>query len=121
MQITVYPEQVNSSGVDMLELSRTVRRCREETEDVRIQLQRLSGLEECRRDLWKQEETLLLTMNRLLDLSGSLMEIAEMYSTGEARNVEALESRSWLLKAKELLTYGQDSELYERIRNILYQ
>lgn len=121
MQITVYPEQVNSSGMDMLELSRTVRRCREETEDVRIQLQRLSGLEECRRDLLKQEDALLLTMNRLLDLSGSLMEIAEIYSTGEAKNEEMLESRPRLLKAKELLTYGQDSELYERIQNILYQ
>lgn len=121
MQITVYPEQVNSIGVDTLELSRTVRRCREETEDVCVQLQRLSGLEECRRDLRKQEEALLVTMNRLLDLSSSLMEIAEIYSTEETKNEEMLENRPRLLNTKDILTYGQDSELYERIRNILYQ
>ena len=115
MQIAVYPEQVNSSSMDMLELSRTVRRCRAEAEDVHRQLQRLSGLEECRRDLRKQEDALLLTMNRLLDLSDSLMEIAEMYTSAEARNEEASESRPRLQRVKELLTYGQDSKLYEQI------
>lgn len=121
MQITVHPEQVNSIGMDMLELSRTVRRCREETEDIRAQLQRLSGLEKCQRDLWRQEDALLLTMSRLMDLSGSLMEVADVYSRGEAKNVEALESRPRVFRAMELLTFGQDSEVYEQIRQILYQ
>lgn len=93
MKISVHPEQVNSSGMDMLELSRTVRRCREETEDVRIQLQRLSGLEECRRELWRQEDALLLTINRLLDLSESLTKIAEVYSAEEAGIAEVLGRR----------------------------
>lgn len=121
MQFKIYPDKANISSQDLLDLSRTIRQCREETEDVRRQLQQLSGLEECRTALLRQEEGLAQLTARSVGMSSALREISEVYSTAETRNVDALEAKPRSLKEPEhVISYSVLHDMHRRIQNILY-
>lgn len=122
MQIKISSDKVVASSRRMLELSRTMRRCGVEIEDVCRQLQQLSGLEECRSVLMKQEDGVTLLGARLAGLSSALEEIAGMYSAAEDRNLYALEERPRPIASQERISvYGTNSDLHRRIQNILYK
>lgn len=122
MQIKICSEKVVVSSRRMLELSRTMRQCLGEVEDVRRQLQQLNGLGECRSALMKQEEGVTLLAARLVGLSSSLEEIAGIYSAAEDRNMYALEEHPRGTDSHEIISvYGTGSDMHRRIQNILYK
>lgn len=122
MQLKFCAQKLNMSSETMIQLSRTVRQCREEMEDVRRQLQTLSGLEECRSAILRQEEGAAVLTARIVGLSASLREISELYAGTERRNADSVEERPRPAPGTEAVqTYGTDSELHRRIQNTLYQ
>lgn len=94
MQLEVCAQKLNTGSEDLLRLSRAVRECREGLEDVRYQLQQLSGLEECRAAIFKQEDGVSALTARIAGLSSSLREISELYAGAERRNAKRVEERS---------------------------
>ena len=116
MRIKFCTQQVNMSAQKMLELSRTVRKCREEAENVRYQLQQLTGLETCCSAVFRTEESMALLTARVAGLSSSLEEISELYSKAERRNANSLvESRHSIRETVQ--AGGTGSEPHGRIKN----
>lgn len=92
MQIKFCTQQVDMGSRKLLELSQTVRQCRDEAEEVRHQLQQLTGMDECRSAISRMEESMALVTARVAGLSSALGEISGLYSGAERRNADALEN-----------------------------
>lgn len=124
MQIKFCAQKVNRSSQSMLELSRVLRQCRTETEDVLCQLQafmELEGMDACRAAILRQESSMEELTARMVGLSASLREISELYSSAESRNLYALEERpSPARSAEEIRVYETSSGIHRRIQHILY-
>lgn len=122
MQIKFCAPKVNTSAQNALELSRAVRQCREETEDVLRQLRPLTELDGCRTAIARQMEAMGLLTARVVGLSSSLREISELYTVAEERNLESLEEVPYTARGEdEALIYGVDSAVHRRLQSILYQ
>lgn len=120
VRIKFCAQQVNMGSRKMLELSRTVRQCQEEAEDVRRQLQQLTGLGECRSAIFRAEESLALLTARTACLSSALGEISGLYSGAESRNADALEECLCPARGMENTPgFRTDSETHGRIQNTL--
>lgn len=91
MRIKFCTQQVDMGSRKLLELSQTVRQCRDEAEEVRRQLQQLTGMDECRSAISRMEESMALVTARVAGLSSALGEISGLYSGAERRNADALE------------------------------
>lgn len=122
MQIEIHSEKANNAGVQLLELSRTVRRLRACTEDVRRQLRQLSDLDECKAALRRQEEDLALLTAKMVNMSSALREIASVYRMAEEKNLDSLEdARQLRHDAGEMVIYGVSDDMHRRINEILYK
>lgn len=122
MQIKFCAPKVNMSAQNTLELSRMVRQCREETEDVLRQLRPLTELDGCCTAIVRQMEAMGLLTARVVGLSSSLREISELYTEAEERNLESLEEVPHTAQGEDdVLVYGVDSVVHRRLQNILYQ
>lgn len=122
MQVIFCAPKVNMSAQNALELSRAVRQCRAETEDVLRQLRPLTELDGCRAAIARQMESMGLLTARMVGLSSSLREISELYAVAEERNLESLEEVPYTARGEDdVLVYGADSAVHRRLQNILYQ
>lgn len=122
MKIEVIPDKADQSGLDILELSRTLRQAREEVEEVRRELRRHTQLEECRYALQKQEDALARSTASCVKLSCSLREIAQLYRRTDRRNTDRLEERPASLRGREkIVVFGGAYGLDQTIRKILNQ
>lgn len=122
MKIKIIPKKVDYSSSELLDLSRMLRRARDEVEDVRRQLRHHSQLEECRRQLQRQEESLMLSTARVMDMSCAVSEIADLYRTAEGKNSDRLEERaSGTYVRGEAAVFHASGSVNLQIRNILYR
>lgn len=122
MKIKIIPKKVDYSSSELLDLSRMLRRARDEVEDVRRQLRHHSQLEECRRQLQRQEESLMLSTARVMDMSCAVSEIADLYRTAEDKNSDRLEERaSGTYVRGEAAVFHASGSVNLQIRNILYR
>lgn len=122
MKIEIVPQRADYSSAELLDLSRTLRRIRNEVEDVRRQLRHHTQLDGCRQLLQKQEDTLMLSTARMMDLSNALNEIADLYRTVEDKNADHLEERaSERYIRSEVTIFSASSSINLQIRTILNQ
>ena len=120
MKIEIIPKKADGASEDLLELSRLLRRAREEVGELQRQLRRHSQLEECRRQLREQEEALSLSTARTVDMSCALREIADLYRTAEEKNTERLEERISSNRIRgDVVVFGPDGGVNRQIRKIL--
>lgn len=120
MKIKIIPKQADQSSSELLDLSRMLRRARDEAEDVRRQLRRHSQLEECRRQLQCQEEALTLLTARTVDMSCAMSEIADLYRAAEDKNVDRLDDRAPGIQIRgEAAVFHASGSVNRQIRNIL--
>ena len=98
MRIMINTEKARSAGLELLDLSRRIRRVEEETAQIRRDLQALSGLEGCCRALVRQEDASAELAGKLVRLSSALVEIAERYRRTETTNQDTLEEESTLFR-----------------------
>lgn len=119
MQIKIQPEQADIAAGELLELSRMVRRCREETAEARGRLSQFSQMEECRAALRKQEEALELETAKLVNMASALREITAAYRTAETRNVNRVEEQPLSIREPgHVVLYGTGG-IASRIEKIL--
>lgn len=122
MKIEIVPEKVDNAGLDILELSRMLRRAREEVDEARLQLRCCSQLEECRYALQKQEDALSLSTANCVKLACSLREIAQIYRQTETKSISRLEERPSARGEKgSFIIFGGGYGLDRRVQNILNQ
>lgn len=120
MKIEIIPKRADAAGQELLELSRLLRRAREDVEKTRQQLRRHSQLEECRRQLQRQEEALTLSTAGAVDMCCALKEITDLYRTAEERNAEGLEEQASVRRIQGYVAvFGAGDGVDSRIRNIL--
>ena len=120
MKIEVIPDKTDQAGLELLNLSRTLRQARDEVEAVRSQLRRHSQLEECRYALQKQVDALTQSTASCVKLSCSLREIVQMYRRTEDKNMNCLEETPSLARRKdEIVIFGSGYGLNQRVQQIL--
>ena len=98
MRIIIQQKKALAISSELLDLSRRTRRARGRLEDVLREMRSLTELEECRRELQRQQESASVLTARLINLSTALREIAELYDAAESRNEDRTEGESWLYR-----------------------
>ncbi len=118
----IEPRKADMASQELLDLSRLLRQAREEVEEVRRQLRCHSQLEECRRQLKRQEDNLSLSTAKVVDMSCALREIADLYRAAEEKNVERLEERTSASRIRgDIVVFAPGSGVSDRIRTIINQ
>lgn len=123
MRIRTDTGKLSRLGEELLNASRSVKRLRDETEDVRRELRQLSQMDECRAALARQEEALYRLAAGLVGLSAALEQISGTYAASEERNVGSLEEAELPSRTGNGLGLygGLDSGFKAQIDQILYQ
>lgn len=91
MKIIAQQKKMLSSSSELLSLSRSMRQLSDEVGNVEQALRTLSELDACRYELKRQRDAMDLLTGRVVNLSTSLREIAELYTKAEERNEYNLE------------------------------
>ena len=122
MQIIAHKEGMFQAGEELLGLSRKMRLSRERIEDAYRELTSLSELNECRRAIAQQEESVSFLIAGLVNLSAAIMEIAELYGRAEDRNITRMEDFSGLYATLQGgALYMSGGAVRQRIERILRQ
>ncbi len=94
MKIKTDNLQLLREGEELLDVSRVVRRCGAEIENLRALLGRYTQMKGCCRELMKQSAAITETTARLALLSSALMDIANVYGRSERKNTVNTEGYS---------------------------
>ena len=91
MKLKIRTNGTKQSARRLLEISRVLRDCRMQTEDVCRNLRRHSDLELVRREINKQIDQLQLESGRTAVMADALMYISNLYDMRETQNAQLLE------------------------------
>ena len=91
MKLKIRTDGTRQSARRLLDISRSLRSCRMQTEDILRGLRRHSEMEHIRRELMKQIDQMQLEAGRTGILADSLMQISQLYESQEMRNAQVLE------------------------------
>ena len=121
MNIKIDIGKVLSASSALVDTSRILRHSRVEIEEVCSQMKDQTELNRCRYELRKQAEATALITAKLVALSISLSDVANVYENVDAQNADALEGttvqyqRNGQVKTKKL-----GRTISNRINRILY-
>lgn len=120
MRIVAQPEGMVKTAEELLHLSKELRTLRYKTEERRNVLGKYSELDECRRELVKQEESLSLMTARLVGLSAAIRQISCLYQTTEEEILENLEELQVQSGGNEPAFCILTDQYRDRVNSILY-
>ena len=122
MQIIFQRDPIRQVSAELLVLSKTVRQSGYEIEDVLRALRMETEFESCKHDLKHEEESAYLLTARLVSLSTTLNEIAQIYERVEDANEERLEGLSGFYRPPVTGTlYRSGNDTHSRMERILNQ
>lgn len=121
MRIEINTGNVRGLAEDLAAVSRASIRLGWELDSVCRQLRQLSQMEDCRRALSTQQESLDLIAMRLAAMGDSLARISEAYNLAETKNAARLEDCAPVQTVKNTTIYSVQQEFKGRIDRILYK
>lgn len=119
MRIIAEKKKLLSSSSELLSLSRTVRQLDDEVGSIEKCLRNLSELDTCRYELKRQRDALELLTGRIVNLSTSLREIAELYTRAEERNEYNLEEAPGLRSGTIKGGLYAGTNVHQKVQKIL--
>lgn len=120
MRAAINTGKTRGFGEALVALSKTSANLGWELDGVCRQLRQLSQMEECRRALSVQRESLDLIAARLAAMGDGLARISEAYCLAETRNSGRLEDCAPVQTVKNTTVYSVQQEFKGRIDRILY-
>ena len=122
MQIVFQRDPIRQVSAELLTLSKMVRQSGYEIEDVLRALRMETEFESCKHDLKHQEESAYLLTARLVSLSTTLNEIAQVYERVETASAERLEGVSGFYRPSANGTLDRSGDdTHSRMERILRQ